>query len=55
MNESEMNEYVELMEAVMQEDAIKEQLNDALLQQDLRDAYEADLAAERAEVARYGF
>ena len=50
MNESEMNDYALLMETVMQEDAIKELLNDALLQQDLKDAQEAELAAERAEL-----
>lgn len=38
MNESQMNEYVELMAAIMAEDAAAEQANDALLQQDLADA-----------------
>ena len=38
MNESQMNEYAELMAAIMAEDAAAEQANDALLQQDLADA-----------------
>jgi hypothetical protein len=42
MNEAQMNEYNELMTAIMLEDAAKEQANDALLQQDLKDAYAQD-------------
>jgi hypothetical protein len=42
MNEAQMNEYNALMTAIMLEDAAKEQANDALLQQDLKDAYAQD-------------
>ena len=45
-----MNEYVELMAAIMAEDAAAEQANDALLQQDLKDAYAQEDADWREEM-----
>ena len=50
MTEAQMNEYVELMAAIMAEDAAAEQANDALLQQDLKDAYAQEDADWREEM-----
>ena len=50
MNEAEMIELADMMEAIMIEDAAAEVANDTLLREALAAEYAADEAAEAAEL-----